>query len=657
MPIFEIETDQGVFEIEADREPTQAEALQAISGQAQPRALTAGEQRRASVEPQLAANEELRQQNLNSALGGLPFYGATGAYKSGVQAGRDIGGEGVLGDVLGGLTGVGATLGTLFNPITKAAGNIPILAQAIGEQQGEISTGNLNPSLFKETATGEREVQPLVKFGDTTSTAANLGTMMLNAIQADPVNAALAIYGGVQGIKNPVGTVKAIARPIEAGIAKITPDAFKKDVGRVATDVFKPTTDTAKAELIKDIESGALHDDLRAVQEFGRPKNAEQMLENGLIATDNLITLHKDFVSKFPDEVISNADIAQSIRNEAASKELSTPTEKQGALDLAEKIDGERSLDRSFKLLQELNERRRAYFEKSSKGRATDLDSSLNALEQQARDQLSTKLDDFYRSQTGTTDNPYRQYGSLKGRLDDLTLRMNNLLTERNIEVSKGPSLDREVLATIKRNINLLKGGEKGRIDNRVAKMFDLLGKEETTNLRDLTPEEQTTLQQERTVEQANVAKSQAAKARAERGVEHKRVNETRAEYAKRLKQKRADLVAREGASPTELQQGGAAATTLSEMEKSFQSRIEADGLNKALMDVFPEVNKTERAIIERELQSATPKETRDIMSQLLNEQFQIQEQGAMTRISKDFDRVLRSIRKENEQRLGAAID
>lgn len=38
MPIFEIETNQGVFEIDADREPTQAEALQAISGQSTPSA-------------------------------------------------------------------------------------------------------------------------------------------------------------------------------------------------------------------------------------------------------------------------------------------------------------------------------------------------------------------------------------------------------------------------------------------------------------------------------------------------------------------------------------------------------------------------------------------------------------------------------------------
>lgn len=40
MPIFEIETDQGTFEIDADKEPTQAEALQAIAGLSQPKSKT-----------------------------------------------------------------------------------------------------------------------------------------------------------------------------------------------------------------------------------------------------------------------------------------------------------------------------------------------------------------------------------------------------------------------------------------------------------------------------------------------------------------------------------------------------------------------------------------------------------------------------------------
>lgn len=40
MPIFEIETDKGTFEIDADKEPTQAEALQAIAGLSKPQSNT-----------------------------------------------------------------------------------------------------------------------------------------------------------------------------------------------------------------------------------------------------------------------------------------------------------------------------------------------------------------------------------------------------------------------------------------------------------------------------------------------------------------------------------------------------------------------------------------------------------------------------------------
>lgn len=182
-----------------------------------------------------------------------------------------------------------------------------------------------------------------------------------------------------------------------------------------------------------------------------------------------------------------------------------------------------------------------------------------------------------------------------------------------------------------KRAGDIVKGGEPERLDKQINEMF-----------RKVKPQVPFTDAQR--------------KALIKQAVDNRETNRLRGIV--RSEQDRLNKELREGAAtPEELREGGAAAVTLSEMEKSFQSRIEADGLNKALMDVFPEVNKTERAIIERELQSATPKETRDIMSQLLNEQFQIQEQGAMTRISKDFDRVLRSIRKENEQRLGAAID
>lgn len=507
--------------IQAARAPTQAEAMAFLSKrQANIRAQE--EVQAPGFAEAQAANEAARQQNIEQIFQGVPLYGATDAAKAAYNASTDLFGNNLGGQAVGAVAGLGGALGTAFNPITKAASNIPSIVQSIAEALG----GQGGQAM--QSITGERPVIPLKEFGDSTTgnvnidTAGNLLSSALNLIQKDPINAALALEGGRRPVETFRGAVNLANRGVEAAktvpstvsgaieamtpnivkrgvevIAKV-PDSFKKNVGRTAQDVFKPAGDTAKAELIRDIDSGALHDDLRNISEFGKPTNMESMLENGLIASDNLITLHNDFVTQFPSETISTVDIAQSIRADASKGKFKKKAIRDELNEFAERIDGEDTLQGSFETLQELNDMRRAYYEKSQKGQLTDLDNALHQAEQAARDQLSAKLDNFYRLKTGATDNPYRQYGSLKGRIDDLSVRLNNLLTDRGIEVSKGPSLDREVLATVKKNISLLKGGEKGRIDNRVKRMFELLEKEQTTNLRDLSPEEVNTLRLEK---------------------------------------------------------------------------------------------------------------------------------------------------------------
>lgn len=134
-------------------------------------------------------------------------------------------------------------------------------------------------------------------------------------------------------------------------------------------------------------------------------------------------------------------------------------------------------LGQGFDDLNELNELRRAYYQKSNLGQATDLDNLMHEAEQLARDRLSRKMDDIYRARSGDTANPYRQYGSLKGLLGDLTDRADELITSQRIQRSKGPTLEREVLATLQKNSELLTGGELARIDRRIVKMFDALEK------------------------------------------------------------------------------------------------------------------------------------------------------------------------------------
>lgn len=86
MPIYEIETDQGVFEIDADREPTMEEALQAISGQS---AISTGlsPEKKAQVAKGKAEEQQARQAIIASAQ--RPAYqkageGAVDLIKAGI---------------------------------------------------------------------------------------------------------------------------------------------------------------------------------------------------------------------------------------------------------------------------------------------------------------------------------------------------------------------------------------------------------------------------------------------------------------------------------------------------------------------------------------------------------------------------------------------
>lgn len=107
MPTFEIDTDQGVFEIDADREPTLEEAQRIISGQTQQAAPAV--QRDLSVVPQdfrqqfMAEAQTPVAQRVASALGGavtMPFEVGAAIVNQLVRAGK------------GGLQAPAAMLGT-----------------------------------------------------------------------------------------------------------------------------------------------------------------------------------------------------------------------------------------------------------------------------------------------------------------------------------------------------------------------------------------------------------------------------------------------------------------------------------------------------------------------------------------------------------------
>lgn len=313
----------------------------------------------------------------------------------------------------------------------------------------------------------------------------------LTTLETIPETSALPVAGGVLlggGIPAVGGLISGATR-LAGAARKAIPEVVSPKIESVVTDALKPSK-AAKAPLIRDLESGALQDSLRVIDAQGRPTGLVDSLEKGIPAVDGLSTRIDGFIAENSDLAFASDDIADEMVKLADSQELTPDATKEEIYRIANKLRKDRTLRSSFNFLNELNKRRRAYFKKSNAGKATDQDDLVNEAEQLARDQLSQKLDTIYRGRTGNTDNPYQQYGALKGLLEDLAERGDELITDQRIKRSKGATLEREVLATIKANAELLTGGELGRIDRKIVDMFGMLDQPQSTRIRPLTATE-----------------------------------------------------------------------------------------------------------------------------------------------------------------------
>lgn len=296
-----------------------------------------------------------------------------------------------------------------------------------------------------------------------------------------------ALGGGIPALGGLTGLVSKGSKAVTNNATR----SLEKEFEDVVTDVVKPKA-SAQGDLIRDIETGSIQDSLRSIQANGKPTGLVDMLEKSIPASEGLSTRIDGFIKANPKIKISNSDIADEVLALANSNRFRQGADDPKVLNLVTQLRKEGDLRSSFDDLNKLNELRRSFYNKSATAQLSNLDILMNELEQHARDRLSGKLDDVYRGISGNTDNPYQQYGALKGLIGDLTERGDSLITDQRIKRSKGPSLEREVLATIKANANLLTGGELARIDRRVVDMFDLLDSTpQPSRIRTLTPEEQ----------------------------------------------------------------------------------------------------------------------------------------------------------------------
>lgn len=262
--------------------------------------------------------------------------------------------------------------------------------------------------------------------------------------------------------------------PVIRTVANV-PEAFDVTIQNSAMNLFKPKGEALTGQIIEGTQSGVFQDSLRNIRSKGKPTNVEEMIQFGADASDDLIKRHNTFVAANKGIVTNNDDIGQAVLGTLEGRRLVSENARDEITDLAKNVSGNGSLKEDFNLLRELNEETASYFLKTQNGQNSALDDARFRAQKLARDMLSSKLDSQYQLLTNTTDNPYRQYGALRGLLDPLRVRLNDLLKQRGIQKSQGLSLDRELLSTLKKNKSLLTGGEKAEIDSEVVRIFNTL--------------------------------------------------------------------------------------------------------------------------------------------------------------------------------------
>lgn len=482
MPTYEIETDQGIFEIDADREPTQAEALNAISQTS----LSGSSQRGASVEANIAQNEALRQQNIESALGALPFRGMTQAASQGYQTGQDVLGQNVLGKALGVLFGGVMGAGTALNPISKAAQNVASLVQAGGEALG----GQGGQAL--QSITGERLVLPELQpsaynTGDQSlNTALNFVSELATQARKDPVSAGLIVQGAkspqvAQGLRTLPGSIaEAAVRPVTSvrnvvsRLGTTTDDLLAFVSGAEKTpQVFKTRLEEgAFNEVLPDLARAKTLSGVEGVNKARKTLNKEtfDVIEPVVKSID-------------PESVVFNKEGILKKADDKLSLEINTPEVRKSALSTSGKYVSDLTPDNILSRYNDVSDQLITFWKSPDQAKFANRIKGLEAIRSVLSDTIKSSLDE-----RGVDSSIWSKYGKRNELVDQFLKNYGNenvaykskrgegILSKKGVEA--GDIISRVPLAgTVVRGVsNLMEratGGTPRALNARIDQLFE----------------------------------------------------------------------------------------------------------------------------------------------------------------------------------------
>lgn len=391
MPVYEINTDQGTFEIDSDREPTQAEALAAIE----------------NISPSSAPP--------TPALPAIPRF-ATDRFTPVQQAA--ISTLGPVGPLAAQLTG---------RPVTQieaaAEGALERIGGLPGSLLGLVSMpgtplGTLRQLLPGSVESGlQRGIQAVTDAPITLENALGVGPSVERATFREPTAGALGEIGGE--FFPPAAAIERIpqvaTRAVSEGLQAITPSVVSRMTAR---GLSTPTIEKATG-LLRGVEEGKLGEILeqappRIIEASGGKvlKTAKDTVAAARKAETIAIDEAKDFLKSAEESGFAMKGDFMLARGESEVLKVyeslaDQPEALQAILSkpVFQQLSGEISPVKGQRVLRELN---------------TEYDRLVDKLSPEAvayrtiRNELADQLDDIVKLSSGKNIQPYRDYGNIR---------------------------------------------------------------------------------------------------------------------------------------------------------------------------------------------------------------------------------------------------
>lgn len=247
-------------------------------------------------------------------------------------------------------------------------------------------------------------------------------------------------------------------------------------------DILQPTGQKEQAAWVEARDNGNAHDAISLIANEGKAKSLKEFRDNAAATQEKLGKAVDDIVNIDPDRPMPTDSIME--RGARAAKNLPAKDAEKVMAHLQDNYSEPMTLKQMVNEQRALNKKNSAIL-----SRAGWVESAAEAEPEYiandiARREMSKAIDATVKELTGTDQNAYRDYGKVSEISNQLQKRYNRLSTGEDVRKGRGiigeitSSSRSETLlpgkeSVIKNAISALTGGELGRINKQVERLFN----------------------------------------------------------------------------------------------------------------------------------------------------------------------------------------